>query len=89
MRVSSSQLKSDEGIVIGREAKHIINHVDVSRKHAKMSIKKNGLYIEDLGSTNGTSINGETIDDKGPVSVANGDQIIFGSVVMKLKVMGV
>lgn len=50
---------------------------------------KNRVFIEDLGSTNGTSVNGQNIDDKGLVSVSNGDQIIIGSVVMKLRVMGI
>ena len=38
-------------------------------------------------SFNGTSVNGQSIDDKGFVSVDSGDQIIIGSVVMKLQVM--
>lgn len=85
LRVSGSQLGN--GIVIGRETTHMINHVDVSRQHAKMSVKQNRLLIEDLGSTNGTSVNGQAIEDKGPVLLNNGDQIIFGSVVMNLKVL--
>ena len=66
---------------------YIINHADVSRKHARLRVMKNRVFIEDLGSTNGTSVNGQSIDDKGMVSVDNGDQIIIGSVVMKLRVM--
>ncbi|MFT5209882.1 MAG: pSer/pThr/pTyr-binding forkhead associated (FHA) protein [Flavobacterium sp.] len=48
---------------------------------------KKRAFIEDLGSTNGTSVNGQNIDDKGPVSVSSGDQIIIGSVAMKLRVL--
>ena len=78
-------------MIIGRnpqDSPYIINHADVSRKHARMRVMKNRVFIEDLGSTNGTSVNGQSIDEKGPVSVANGDQIIIGSVVMKLRVLG-
>ena len=67
---------------------YVINHADVSRKHARMRVMRDRIFIEDLGSTNGTSVNGQTIDDKGPVSVESGDQIIIGSVVMKLRVLG-
>ena len=90
LRISGDQLVNSDGVVIGRNPKdspYIINHADVSRKHARMKVMKNRVFIEDLGSTNGTSVNGQTIDDKGLVSVSSGDQIIIGYVVMKLRVM--
>jgi len=92
LRISGDQLSGDQGIVIGRnpnESPYIINHSDVSRQHARLKVMKNRVFIEDLGSTNGTSVNGQNIDDKGLVSVSNGDQIIIGSVVTKLRVMGI
>ena len=91
LRISGDQLTNPDGVVIGRnpqDSPYIINHADVSRKHARMKVMKNRVFIEDLGSTNGTSVNGQSIDDKGPVTVSNGDQIIIGSVVMKLRVLG-
>lgn len=90
LRISGDQLVDRDGVIIGRNPKdspYIINHADVSRKHARIKVKNNRVFIEDLGSTNGTSVNGLSIDDKGPVSVSSGDQIIIGSVVMKLRVM--
>ena len=48
---------------------------------------KNRVFIEDLGSTNGTSVNGQSIEEKGLVSIDSGDQIIIGSVVMNLRVL--
>lgn len=91
LRISGDQLvKNDNGVIIGRNPKdspYIINHADVSRKHARIKVENNRVFIEDLGSTNGTSVNGQSIDDKGLVSVSSGDQIIIGSVVMKLRVM--
>lgn len=90
LRISGDQLVDQDGVVIGRNPKdspYIINHADVSRKHARIRVKNHRVFIEDLGSTNGTSVNGQSIDDKGPVSVSSGDQIIIGSVVMKLRVM--
>ncbi|MBT4494824.1 MAG: FHA domain-containing protein [Gammaproteobacteria bacterium] len=90
LRISGDQLGNDDGVIIGRNPKdspYIINHADVSRKHARIRVMKNRVFIEDLGSTNGTSVNGQSIDDKGLVSVSSGDQIIIGSVVMKLRVM--
>ncbi len=90
LRISGDKISEVDGIVIGRNPKdspYIINHADVSRKHARMKVMKNRVFIEDLGSTNGTSVNGQSIEDKGPVSVDSGDQIIIGSVVMNLRVL--
>jgi hypothetical protein len=90
LRISGDKLLNDNGVVIGRNPKdspYIINHADVSRKHARMKVMKNRVFIEDLGSTNGTSVNGQSIEEKGPVSVDTGDQIIIGSVVMNLRVL--
>ena len=61
LRISCDQLADDAGVVIGRNPKHspyIINHSDVSRKHARMRVVQSKVFIEDLGSTNGTLVNG-------------------------------
>ncbi|MBL4679394.1 MAG: FHA domain-containing protein [Pseudomonadales bacterium] len=90
LRISGDQMATSDGIIIGRNPKdspYIVNHADVSRRHARLKLMKDRAFIEDLGSTNGTSVNGQAIDDKGPVSVSSGDQIIIGSVVMKLRVL--
>jgi hypothetical protein len=91
LRVPDRQLRAEAGILIGRNPEgspYIINHADVSRRHARMRMMQDRIFIEDLGSTNGTSVNGQSIDNKGPISVIIGDQIIIGSVVLKLQVAG-
>ena len=91
LRVPDRQLRAEAGILIGRNPEgspYIINHADVSRRHARMRMMQDRIFIEDLGSTNGTSVNGQSIDNKGPTSVIVGDQIIIGSVVLKLQVAG-
>lgn len=88
LRISGDQLSTPQGAVIGRnppDSPYVINHSDVSRKHARLRIIKNRLFIEDLGSTNGTTVNGQSIDNKGSVTLNNGDQVIMGSVVLRLR----
>ncbi|MBV1877917.1 MAG: FHA domain-containing protein [Pseudomonadales bacterium] len=88
LRIPRKQMGEYDGVVIGRNPKNspfIINHADVSRKHVRLKMIKDRLFIEDLGSTNGTSVNGQAIEEKGAVSIINGDQIVMGSVVMNLK----
>jgi len=50
-------------IVMGRESTCdiVIPDRQVSRHHARVTIKPNGIYLEDLGSKNGTHHNGHTI----------------------------
>jgi DNA-binding NtrC family response regulator len=56
----------------------------VSRKHAQFSEMAGKLTLKDLGSTNGTRINGEHIG-AAPVFVKAGDAIRFGDVVAELR----
>jgi pSer/pThr/pTyr-binding forkhead associated (FHA) protein len=50
-------------IIIGRDATNNIpiNDAEVSRKHAKLILQSSAYVIQDLGSTNGTFINGQRI----------------------------
>ena len=49
----------------------------VSRRHAKLSIAPGGLLLEDLGSTNGTFVNGERIASQ---RLQDGDRVTVGRV---------
>jgi DNA-binding winged helix-turn-helix (wHTH) protein len=48
----------------------------VSRRHARIVVAGSSVTIEDLGSHNGTSVNGERIE--GPRSLVDGDEIEIG-----------
>jgi pSer/pThr/pTyr-binding forkhead associated (FHA) protein len=49
----------------------------VSRKHAVITFHNGALYIEDLGSTNGTRINGFQLTAKRKYRLRDGDEIEF------------
>ena len=53
----------------------------VSRKHARITVQADGLWIEDLGSTNGTFVNGEKIRRS---KLREGDRILIGTSILKL-----
>lgn len=57
-----------------------LNHSSVSRRHARISITRAGMVIEDMGSQNGTTINGGMINGEKPVRP--GDIIRIGHVPM-------
>jgi pSer/pThr/pTyr-binding forkhead associated (FHA) protein len=48
----------------------------VSRAHARISNSGGRIVIEDLGSANGTTVNGQLIN--GPVALTNGAQVVLG-----------
>ncbi len=65
-------------MVIGRElgADIVISDVEVSRKHAHLVAQQGSYLIEDLGSTNGTVVNGMRLAS--PYLLHPGDQIALG-----------
>lgn len=76
-----------EGVmVIGREAGSDIHieHPDVSRHHANLSASGTDLAIEDVGSRNGTRVNGKVID--AITDLKDGDVITVGPTEVQLKV---
>ncbi len=69
---------SQDEINIGRDVSNdfIINDVEVSRHHARLSRQGMQYVIEDLGSTNGTFVNGQRL--AGPHVLRAGDVILLG-----------
>jgi hypothetical protein len=53
----------------------------VSRRHAKISVENGNIFLEDLGSTNGSFVNGEKISR---TKLAEGDRILIGTSIIKV-----
>jgi pSer/pThr/pTyr-binding forkhead associated (FHA) protein len=68
--------KSDELFARYRERyPHQVNYI--SRRHAHVFVKGGSPFVEDLGSTNGTFVNGQRIGASA-VELKNGESIAFG-----------
>jgi predicted component of type VI protein secretion system len=65
-------------VFVGRDLNNeiVINDPEVSRRHARFFLQGGGYILEDLGSTNGTTINGQRI--MGPYSLRPGEVILLG-----------
>ncbi|GAA3280741.1 peptide-binding protein [Streptomyces lavendulae subsp. lavendulae] len=59
-----------------------LSHETVSRAHAELSLRDGVWILKDLGSTNGTTVNGRRVT--GSAVVRDGDQIGFGRMTFRL-----
>jgi pSer/pThr/pTyr-binding forkhead associated (FHA) protein len=77
-------LRMNREIIIGRSSDLDMVLVEdmVSRRHAKISSSDADVYIQDLGSTNGTFVNGEKI--AGRARLSEGDRILVGTSIIKV-----
>jgi ABC-type multidrug transport system ATPase subunit/pSer/pThr/pTyr-binding forkhead associated (FHA) protein len=73
------QLQSST-ISVGRTADNaiVVNHPQVSSKHAQIVKDGDNLFLEDRGSANGTFVRGQRLASGQRVQVANGEKVFIG-----------
>src|SRR3984885_4917310 len=73
----------DKQILVGRSSDLDMVLVEdmVSRKHARIAMQGDQIWIEDLGSTNGTFVNGEKI---ARANLKEGDRVLIGTSILKV-----
>jgi pSer/pThr/pTyr-binding forkhead associated (FHA) protein len=76
-------IAAEKQILIGRSSDLDMVLVEdmVSRKHARIAMQTDQIWIEDLGSTNGTFVNGEKIKR---ARLKEGDRVLIGTSILKL-----
>jgi pSer/pThr/pTyr-binding forkhead associated (FHA) protein len=75
-----------EELRVGRAASSniLIDDTYASQQHARIYSSNGGFYVEDLGSTNGTYVNGRKISY--PLELRIGDRIKIGKTVFEFRV---
>lgn len=76
-------LEDGKDVVVGRssELDMVLVEEMVSRRHAKITVTRAKISIQDLGSTNGTFVNGERVQ---VAELREGDRILIGTSILKV-----
>ena len=84
MSNGTEHVVADKPLVVGRlsECDIVINNSSVSRRHAEFWRTPQGVAIRDLGSTNGTFVNGHKVD---AVSLSPRDEVEIGGQMMRIE----
>ena len=79
---------ADEGgYVIGRHAAlvdYAVEDASISRRHLRIIMENGQCRVEDINSTNGTCVNGTSLQSFSPHPIAQGDTILLGTVELRV-----
>ena len=65
----------------GRGADLVLAELTISRAHAAIGYDEGGFFLQDLGSTNGSFVNGEREERK---ALSDGDEVQMGKLVLRV-----
>jgi pSer/pThr/pTyr-binding forkhead associated (FHA) protein len=84
-QTGQSAALADGVIMIGRGAdcSIILDDDYVSTRHARVVSGEGGIYLEDMGSTNGSYVNGQRIT--APTTITMSDTVRIGKTILKLE----
>lgn len=74
--------------VIGREGDVLIADGRASRRHAQITSENGTLTLEDLGSTNGTKVDGTRLAPGERRTLVGGEKVSFGGIEMQISLPG-
>ena len=76
-------IAAPQGLAIGRasdQCELVVGHATVSRRHARLRFVDEAVRVEDLGSTNGTAVNGGTLQAGQSAALHTGCKLRVGDV---------
>ena len=89
LKIPGASLVEESGAVVGRspaESTFIINHEQVSRRHFRLLLVSDRVMIEDLGSTNGTSVNGIPLNPGDRQALGDGSRLQTGNLALTVRI---
>ena len=89
LKIPGASLAERAGAVVGRSpavSTFVINHEQISRQHFRLSLVAQQVMLEDLGSTNGTSVDGVAVEAGRPTPVRDGSRLGLGDLEVTLHI---
>ena len=83
LRVPGRAIARSSGAVVGRspfEGEVVLNHPEVSRRHFRLFVENGSLRVADLGSLNGTRLDGIALAPEAGRSIGDGAQLRVGDI---------
>lgn len=80
-------IRAAEGQMIGRaaqDAHYMLNLEHVSRRHCQLRIADGEILVKDLGSANGTGLNGAELKPQQEMPIADGDELRIGALTLRV-----
>ena len=91
LKIPGAALVERAGAVVGRSpsaSTFVINHEQISRQHFRLSLVSQQVMIEDLGSTNGTSVDSVALEPGQQRPVGEGSRLGLGDLELTLHIGG-
>jgi len=79
-------LESESGLLVGRSARanFVIDHDSISRNHARFTLERGILMLEDLDSMNGTWVDGKRLEANEPVALQPNGIVEIGKLALRV-----
>jgi hypothetical protein len=79
-------LESESGLLVGRSARanFVIDHDSISRNHARFTVERGALMLEDLDSMNGTWVDGNRLEANEPVALQPNGIVEIGKLALRV-----
>lgn len=83
--VAGSEHPVDDSLILGRDnsADLVLDDAGISRRHAAVEVAEAEVVVEDLGSSNGTFVNGTRVERS--LRLGQGDLIQLGATVLEVR----
>lgn len=89
LKIPGASLVDQPGAIVGRnpsEATFVINHEQVSRRHFRLFLASGRIMIEELGSTNGTQLNGQPAEPGQPQPLDDASHLQLGDLELRVRI---
>lgn len=76
-----------KSVILGKKYDEVdvcVSDPTVSRKHARLTVRSGDIFVQDLGSTNGTFVNGMKIDPGEDIKLCNNKDFLLGKVAVRV-----